>query len=101
MKGAFKAISVFLFLFVLAVSVFSSVFWYIDNHYDVYRYKVRVIHCDGRWRYVYVTRREHSRPITHEISARQSDAYIPTWGKYRNVCDLEIVEETLIEKAKY
>ena len=100
MKGALKAISVFLFLLVLATSVFS-VSWCIDNHYDVYRYKVRVIHCDGRLRYVYVTRREHSRPITHEISARESDAYIPTWDRYRNVCDLEVVEETLVEKARY
>ena len=100
MKGVLKVISVFIFLFMIAASVFSM-FWFIDNHYDVYRYKVRVIHCDGRLRYVYVTEREHSRPNASEISARQSDAYIPTWGRYRNVCDLEVVEETLVEKAKY
>ena len=100
MKGVLKVISVFIFLFMIAASVFSM-FWFIDNHYDVYRYKVRVIHCDGRWREVYITRRENCKPGAYEISARQSDAYIPTWRRYRNVCDLEIIEEKLIEKAKY
>lgn len=100
MKGVLKAISVFLFLFVMAASVFS-VFWFVDNHYDTYRYKVRVIHCDGRSRDVYITRKENCKPDAYEILARQSDAYIPKWNKYRNVCDLEVIEEELIEKAKY
>lgn len=91
-----------LILLVFSV-VFLSIFWlfrYIDSHYDEYRYHVRIIHCDGRYRDIYVIRRENSQPGFHEIDNSSNTRYIPVWGKYKNVCDIEILDKTLHRKAE-
>lgn len=91
-----------LILFIGSVVIFSLawVHGYIDSHYDEYRYHIRIIHCDGRYRDLYVIRRENNQPGFHEIDSNSNIGYIPVWGKYKNVCDIEILDKTLHRKAE-
>ena len=88
---------------IIAWIVVLFAFWldkYIDSHYDEYKYHIRIIHCDGRLRDLYVIRRENNPPRFNEIRNTSGTNYIPVWGKHRNVCDIEILDKTLYRKAE-